>query len=88
MEVIAMKNSTQNRAVKLTASTLIVLVLLCSWASAATAERICKNALAKCFVDAVITMIFSGPQTAAFFAAGCLDGYFWCLEYYVDFEKK
>jgi len=80
-----MKNNTQRRTVKLTASVLIVLVLLCVWAPSARADSICKKALAKCFVDAVISLILAGPQTGAIYATGCLNGYLWCLTYYVDF---
>ncbi len=73
----------KRRVLKLTASTLIVCMLLCAWAPSAHAGNICKRALSKCFVDAVIALILAGPQTAAIFATGCLNGYIWCLTYYV-----
>ena len=80
-----MKKKTKRRTVKLTASALIVLVLLCAWVPSAHADSICKKALSKCFVDAVIALILSGPQASAIYASGCLNGYIWCLTYYVDF---
>ena len=55
-----MKNKISRRMVKVTASVLIVMVLLCVWAPSANADesRICRKALSKCFVDAVIILIF------------------------------
>ena len=80
-----MKNKTKRKAVKWTASALIVLVLLCAGAPSAQADSICRRAVTKCLVDAAITLILAGPQTAAIYAAGCFNGYIWCLTYYVDF---
>lgn len=80
-----MKNNTKGRTVKLTASVLIVCVLLCAWAPSIHAGNICRKAVTKCLVDAVIALILAGPQTSAIFASGCLNGYVWCLTYYVDF---
>ncbi|MFC2167962.1 hypothetical protein ACFLRW_03180 [Acidobacteriota bacterium] len=80
-----MKNISKKRTVKFTASALIVLVLFCVAAPSAHAESICRRALTKCLVDAAIALILSGPQAAAIFASGCLNGYIWCITYYVDF---
>ncbi len=80
-----MKINTKGRTVKLTASVLIVCVLLCVWAPSIHAGNICRKALTKCLVDAVIALILAGPQSSAIFASGCLNGYVWCLTYYVDF---
>lgn len=80
-----MKNITKGRTVKLTASVLIVCVLLFAWAPSIHAENICRKAITKCLIDAVIALILAGPQTSAIFASGCLNGYVWCLTYYVDF---
>ncbi len=80
-----MNDIIKRRTVRLTASGLIVLVLLGVWAPCVYAENICKKALTKCFVDAVITLIIAGPQASAILASGCLNGYVWCLTYYVDF---
>lgn len=80
-----MKNKTKRKAVKWTASALIVLVLLCAGAPSAQADSICRRAVIKCLVDAAIALILAGPQTAAIYATGCLNGYIWCLTYYVDF---
>jgi len=80
-----MKNNPKRRVIKLTASALIVCVLLCAWAPSAHAGNICNKALSKCLVDAVIALILAGPQTAAIYASGCLNGYVWCLTYFVDF---
>ena len=80
-----MKNNTQRRTVKLTAGVLMVLVLLYAWAPSAHADSICKKALTKCFIDAAVSLILAGPHTAAIYASGCLNGYIWCLTYYVDF---
>ncbi len=80
-----MKNNTKGKTVKLTVGVLIVSVLLCAWAPSAHAGDICEKALTKCLVDAVIALILAGPQTSVIFAAGCFNGYIWCLTYYVDF---
>ncbi len=80
-----MKNISQRRPVELTAMLLIVLVLLGVCAPSAQAGDICKKALTKCLIDAVITLILAGPQASAIYATGCLNGYIWCLTYYVDF---
>jgi len=80
-----MKINAKRRIVKLTASALIVCVLLCAWAPSAHAGNICKKAVTKCLVDAVIALILAGPHTAAIYTLGCLNGYIWCLTYYVDF---
>lgn len=80
-----MKNKTKRKTVKLTASVLIVMVLLCAWAPSAHADSICKRAMSKCLVDAFIVLILSGPQVSAIYASGCFNGYIWCLTYYVDF---
>jgi hypothetical protein len=80
-----MKNMTKRKTVKLTASVLILLVLFCVWAPSARAESICRKAMTKCFVDAAITLILAGPHSAAIYATGCINGYIWCLTYYVDF---
>ncbi len=79
-----MKIIAKRRVLKLTASALIVCVLLCAWAPSAHARNICGRALSKCLIDSVIALILAGPHTAAIFASGCLNGYIWCLTYYVN----
>ncbi len=78
-----MKIIAKRRVLKMTASALIVCMLLCVWAPSAQARDICKKAVSKCLIDAVIALILAGPQTAAIYASGCLNGYIWCLTYYV-----
>jgi len=78
-----MKIITKRKVLKLTASALIVCMLLCVWAPSAHAGNICKKAASKCLIDATIALILAGPQTAAIYASGCLNGYLWCLTYYV-----
>ncbi len=78
-----MKIIAKRRVLKLTASTLIVFMLLCAWAPSAHARNICRKAVSKCLIDAVIALILAGPHTAAVYASGCINGYIWCLTYYV-----
>lgn len=78
-----MKIIDKRRVLKLTASALIVCMLLCAWAPSAHARNICNKAVSKCLIDALIAFILAGPHTAAIYASGCLNGYIWCLTYYV-----
>ena len=80
-----MKNKAKRMAVMWTAYVLIVLVLLSAGTASAQSKDICRRAATKCLVDAAIALILAGPHPAAIFAAGCLNGYLWCLKYYVDF---
>ena len=83
-----MKIKSKHKSIKWVAGALIVFVLLGAWGPSVQAEKICEKAFSRCLLDAVISLILSGPQTSAIYASGCLNGYIWCLNYYVDFEQK
>ncbi len=44
---------------------------------------VCRKALSRCTVDAVVAGLFSGPQSFMLYVSGCFMGYSWCLKYYV-----
>ena len=44
---------------------------------------VCRKALSRCTVDAVVAGLFSGPQSFLLYFSGCFMGYSWCLKYYV-----
>ena len=71
----------------LTAAVLILSIWLSVGFVPVQAEDICEKAFTKCLVDAAIALILTGPQAAAAFATGCVNGYIWCLKYYVDFGR-
>lgn len=82
-----MKTTHVRATTNITLAVLIFFVFFGAAAPSAQAENVCEKALAKCLMDAVVSLILSGPQTAAVFAAGCVNGYVWCLKYYVDFQR-
>jgi len=61
---------------------LTVCVCLFFVSSTFASEDVCKKALSKCAIDAVIAGLFSGPQSFLLYYAGCFMGYSWCLKYY------
>lgn len=81
-----MKKTIQTKN-RLTAVVLILGMCLCVAFTPVHAGNICERAFTKCLVDAAIALILTGPQAAAAFAFGCVNGYIWCLKYYVDFGK-
>lgn len=82
-----MKKINVKTTAKVMVGALAFWVLFCVSAPSLQADGVCAKALVKCMADAVVSLIISGPQTFAAYAGGCLNGYLWCLEYYVDFEK-
>ena len=67
---------------KIVALGLIVCVCFFLVSSVYAREDVCKNALSRCTVDAVIAGLFSGPQSFLVYYSGCFIGYSWCLKYY------
>ena len=61
---------------------LALFILVYAAAPSLQANAGCVEALRKCSVDAVIALIFGGPQTFLLYYSGCLMGYTWCLKYY------
>lgn len=49
----------------------------------AAEEEVCLKALKKCGVDAVISLLLSGPPTFLAYSSFCMSGYVWCLKYFV-----
>ena len=78
-----MKKNSCRRQAKALASALVFLILGLAFAPAVQADDVCEEALTKCLVDAVVALIISGPQAAGAYALGCLNGYTWCLKYFI-----
>lgn len=43
---------------------------------------LCEEALGRCAWDAAVAGLMGGAHAFGAYAAGCLLGYSWCLEYY------
>lgn len=43
---------------------------------------LCEEALGRCAMDAAVAGLMGGAHAFGAYAAGCLLGYSWCLEYY------
>jgi len=43
---------------------------------------ICEEALGRCGMDAVLAGMMGGGHVFGVYAAGCVLGYSWCLNYY------
>jgi hypothetical protein len=82
-----MKSRKGKSGSKVLAAGLLVLVMCLSVIPAAEVDAVCEKALALCLIDAVVTLVLSGPHTGGAYALGCLNGYVWCLNYYMDFNK-
>ena len=61
---------------------LMLVVCLFMLSSVYASEDVCKKALSRCTVDAVVAGLFSGPQSFLLYYSGCFIGYSWCLKYY------
>ena len=61
---------------------LIVCVCFFLVSSGYASADVCKKALSKCSVDAVMTGLSSGLQSFLLYYSGCFMGYSWCLKYY------
>lgn len=61
---------------------LMLFVCIFFVSSTFASEDVCKKALSRCTVDAVIAGLFSGPQSFFLYYSGCFMGYSWCLKYY------
>lgn len=83
-----MKRTKNRRISKVLAAVSIFLILGFVVTSAGWADSICEKALVRCLVDAVVATILAGPETGAAYVLGCLNGYTWCLMYYLDFVEK
>ena len=78
-----MEKTGEQKISKVLAVILVCIVLGLTFTSAVQAESVCEKALSRCMVDDVISLILSGPQTGAAYGLGCLNGYVWCLNYYL-----
>jgi hypothetical protein len=83
-----MKRTKDRRISKVLAAVSVFLILGFVVTSAGWADSLCEKALARCLVDAVVATILSGPETGGAYVLGCLNGYTWCLMYYLEFEEK
>jgi len=61
---------------------LIVCVCFFLVSSTYASGDVCRKALSRCTVDAVVAGLFSGPQSFLLYYSGCFMGYSWCLKYY------
>jgi hypothetical protein len=61
---------------------LMLVVCLFLVSSVYAAGDVCKKALSRCTADAVVSGLYSGPQSFFLYYSGCFIGYTWCLKYY------
>jgi hypothetical protein len=83
-----MKNTKGRKISKVLAAVSVFLILGFVVTSAGWADTTCEKALVRCLVDAAVATILSGPETGAAYVLGCLNGYTWCLLYYLEFVEK
>lgn len=60
---------------------LVAAVILTAVPQQTEASEVCKKALEKCTVDAIIAFMLGGGVTAGIMMAGCINGYGFCLKY-------
>jgi len=83
-----MNGQKNKKASKVLPAVLIVLILVPGFNPAWGTDAICEKALVKCLVDAAVATILSGPEAGAAYVLGCLNGYAWCLTYFLELVRE
>lgn len=77
-----MKNLKRYGSIKILAVAMALLMSILFLSPSQLAGGACREALARCSVDAAIAGFFGGIKAGLIFFSGCLVGYSWCLAYY------
>lgn len=70
-----------NKIKSLLVIVLVAAVVLTAMPQQAEASEVCRKALEKCTVDALISFLLGGGLTAGIMMSGCINGYSFCLKY-------
>jgi len=62
---------------------LAVVLVLAAFPEQSQASDLCQEALEKCGVDAVISVLLGGWPAAAVLMSACINGYVFCQKYFV-----